>query len=349
MKKMTLMDKLAKKTFESGAIQKSWQVHMQAFGPILEPAFAEDYQSRTHLCAALNYISNRDLEKALKKLQPLQGKCVNDADRVAWLFFMGLIFDMAGLEDAMIDCYQEAAEIGHGFYLPYLKLAKSAHNHGAFAPAEKSYLKAIACLREGNLTEQTELVLASAYINYASCLTMMHRFADAETAIEQSVTLIPVFPGRSATTAVLYAAMGKWERADADLLILRGEAPQLHEHTEQMVNGIRSGEHPHFFPKPLGDEAMAAFWSWFLANEEALAQALEAQKYEELFAELQEQLKALFPFMERDPDVALRLMGDCYEVVFADYYMVALREGYEQLIAARPDGLQRFTEFVIEH
>ena len=37
MKKETLADKLARKSFESKKIQESWQVHFQAFGPILKP------------------------------------------------------------------------------------------------------------------------------------------------------------------------------------------------------------------------------------------------------------------------------------------------------------------------
>ena len=52
MNKQTIVDKLAKKSFEGAAVQKSWQAHMQAFGPILEPAFAENYQARIDLTSA---------------------------------------------------------------------------------------------------------------------------------------------------------------------------------------------------------------------------------------------------------------------------------------------------------
>ena len=65
MGKLSLAEKLAKKSFESDAIQKSWQVHLQMFGPILEPAFAGSYQARVHLTAALNHISTRDLKAGL--------------------------------------------------------------------------------------------------------------------------------------------------------------------------------------------------------------------------------------------------------------------------------------------
>ena len=61
MKKLSFADKLARKSFESAKFQQSWQVHYQAFGPILEPAFVENYQAKIHLTAALNFISNRNL------------------------------------------------------------------------------------------------------------------------------------------------------------------------------------------------------------------------------------------------------------------------------------------------
>ena len=63
-----LADKLAKKSFMSEAVQKSWKVHMDMFGPILEPAFKEDYQSKVHLGAALNLISRKDVKKGFERL-----------------------------------------------------------------------------------------------------------------------------------------------------------------------------------------------------------------------------------------------------------------------------------------
>ena len=56
----TIADKLAEKTFHSATFQKSWNVHMQAFGPILQPAFENNYQAKVHLCAALSFMSNRN-------------------------------------------------------------------------------------------------------------------------------------------------------------------------------------------------------------------------------------------------------------------------------------------------
>lgn len=71
MRKETLADKMARKSFESSKIQQSWQIHLQAFRPILEPAFADSYQAKIHLTAALNHISNHNLAKGMSKLKEL--------------------------------------------------------------------------------------------------------------------------------------------------------------------------------------------------------------------------------------------------------------------------------------
>ena len=91
MKKETLAEKFARKSFESAGIQKSWQVHMQAFGPILEPAFRENFQARIHLTNALNHISTRDIRTGLKKLRLVEKFCETDADKAAWLFLHGTL------------------------------------------------------------------------------------------------------------------------------------------------------------------------------------------------------------------------------------------------------------------
>ncbi len=349
MKKLTLADKIAKKTFESAAIQKSWQGHMQAFGPILAPAFVDDYQTKTHLCAALNFISNRDLEKGLKKLQPLQEKCETDADRAAWLFFMGLIFEMAGITDAMVDCYRQAGQFGHRFYLPYLKVAKAAHMDAAFDVAAENYELGIDCLREGEQNDRTRVMLGSACSNYASVLVMMRRFEDAHAMLSASKDYMPVLPGRSGTQAVLYAAEGNWEIADAAMAALEKESPELYAETKKVVDATREGTHPQFFVREISEEGLKGFWDWFGESEAAIAECLAKDSYGDAFAMVQPKLRELFPFMERELDMAFQPAEEGINVILADYYAAALRDGYEKLIVAKPDTLVNPWIFVIEH
>ena len=44
-------------------LRQSWEIHRQAFGPILEPAFIENQQVRILLINALNHISRRDMKR----------------------------------------------------------------------------------------------------------------------------------------------------------------------------------------------------------------------------------------------------------------------------------------------
>lgn len=244
-----ITEQIAEKSFKSASIQKSWMIHMNAFQPILEPAFVESYAARVHLTAALNYISRRDSKNGLKKLRILEKMCVNDADKAAWLFFMGLCFEMIGEEEQTMAYYQQAGEFQHQFYLPYLKVAKSAHNDGMFDVAEEHYWKAIHCFDEKELDHGSKVILASAYTNLASCLTMMHRYEEAEQMIVLSEKTLAKQPGREATKAIIYAALKKEEQVATALLALEEEYPSMVSEIKKMTNEILAGTHPQFTSK----------------------------------------------------------------------------------------------------
>ena len=61
--------------FESAefALRQSWEVHRQAFGPILEPAFQENPQVRILLINALNHISRREVKRGMELLKEMDG------------------------------------------------------------------------------------------------------------------------------------------------------------------------------------------------------------------------------------------------------------------------------------
>ncbi len=68
--------------FESAefALRQSWEVHRQAFGPILEPAFTENPQVRILLINALNHISRREVKRGMELLKELHPHCIYDED-----------------------------------------------------------------------------------------------------------------------------------------------------------------------------------------------------------------------------------------------------------------------------
>ncbi len=194
MREQSFLGKMAKAAFEKDAVFQSWEVHRQAFGPILEPAFVENYPARIHLTAALNRYKDGDIKGGMKKLQQVEKLCETDADWAALLFCVGLGAELSGNKEIMLLQYQRAGALGHNFYLPYLKCAKEFLEGSLFEAAEKAFLRAIECLKQTEMNDQNKVILASAYTNYGSCLTMMHRFEEAEQAFDTSIELLAVQP-----------------------------------------------------------------------------------------------------------------------------------------------------------
>lgn len=349
MKKETMAEKLARKSFESNAVQKSWQIHLQAFGAILEPSFADNYQARIHLTTALNYISNRDVKAGLKKLQSIEKDCVANADKAAWLFCMGLAMEVANMKEEMISFYQSAGKYGHSFYLPYLKVAKAAHTDAVFDVAEENYLQAVQCLKAEQLNEQKKMILGSVYTNYASCLTMMHRYEDAEEALRNSREILPELFGRTSAEAILEAAKGNEEKARALLERMKEREFALYDTTNKMVSEILENKHPHFAPVALSEGWTGKFWDWFISNEMKFLEKLEAEDYEAVFQAVQQKLKEMFPFMERNLEFAIEPRENFCQITFADFYMVSLQYAYRALIETLPTLLTTHWSFDIAH
>ncbi len=226
-------------------LRHSWEIHRQAFGPILEPAFVENPQVRILVINALNHISRREVSKGMEILKEIAPHCIYDEDKAAWAFFVGLCFEMGGAKAQMIQWYQRAAEYHHRFYLPYLKLAKAYHSNAQFEKAKEHYETAIACLEQMPEADQDEVVLGSAYTNLTSCLTMLFLYPAAEAAWK-AAQKYPLQAGASASAAILYAAMGNEEKTSQYVERLKQEAPALAARTQTMAQQILQGVHPHF-------------------------------------------------------------------------------------------------------
>lgn len=230
------------------SLRHSWEVHRQAFGPILEPAFVENPQVRIYLAAALNHISRREIKRGMEILKEIKEYCIYDEDKAAWTFFVGLCFEMGGAREQMLQWYADAGQYGHRFYLPYLKLAKAAHSAAQFEEAKLYYETAIECLLEMSENDKDEIILGSAYTNLTSCLTMLHQYEAAEAAWK-ATQQYPAQPGAAATGAILYAAMKNVEMVALYLEQLKKGFPAWVAQTQEMTQQILNGTHPHFAEK----------------------------------------------------------------------------------------------------
>ncbi|MBE5867680.1 MAG: hypothetical protein E7293_01770 [Lachnospiraceae bacterium] len=349
MARETIADKIAKKTFNSPDFQKSWAVHMQAFGPILEPAFAENYQARVHLTAALNLISRRDFNGGLKKLQSLQEKCINNNDKAALLLFMGLAFEMGGQQRQMVECYTHANEYGHRFYMPYLKMAKFYMSGHMYDSAEENFRSAIDCFTATGLDDHDRLILGSAYTNLATCLTMMHRYEKAETAIATSATLYPDAPGRFATEALLYAIKGDVSRVEECLSVLKHHAPDAYDSVKESTDNVLARKDPLFYPVPLDGERITGFWTWFGSYVLELNAKLDREEYETALAPVAEKLLETFPFFEEAPYIALGKNEVGYVLELRDMYAIAVENAYKKLMEACPEETKSSWQFSLLH
>ena len=349
MKKETFADKMARKAFDKADIKKSWEAHLSAFGPILEPAFANNLQARIHLTAALNHISSRNLPQALLKLKALQKAVDNDADKAALLFTLGLYSEMAGSREQMVAYYTYANQCGHRFYLPYLKVAKFYLECRMCREAEENFGKAIECFQAVALSDADRIVLGSAYTNLAACLTMQHRYDEAWTALENSEKIYPDAPGRAAAEAVLYALRGDAAQVEACLEVLKPQGEEYCDAVRKNTDAILARTDPMFFEVSVDGEKMDAFWKWFAGYREQMKKLLDREKYDEGLTPVAKQLLETFPFLEKIPNVGLGKNDKGYVVELKDYYAVAIAAAYEKLVAVCPEEIRDGWQFVITH
>ncbi len=229
---MEYSDKLAEN------FQKSWDTHMESFGPILGPAFQFNFEARLHLTAALNNLNRKQIKNCFIKLNLIKDMCKTDEDCAAWFFFMGLAFELSGMKDEMLRYYRECIKYEPAFSLPYLMIAKCAHAEADLEYAEINYKKAIDFLENEDLPTQTDFVRASIYTNYFSCLTSLGKYNEAEYALKKSEEILPEFTERLHYAAILYAYMGNEEKLSEYLSKLKNANTNLYEATIQLIDKL---------------------------------------------------------------------------------------------------------------
>lgn len=351
-KPAALAEMIARKAFSAPQFQQSWQAHVQAFGPILLPAYADCYTAKVHLTNILNKISRGDVDGAKAVMETLTRSCGCDTpeEKALLCFLEGLCCEVTGNRMGMFSKYDRAGDYGHRFYLLHLKNGKFALESGELDIALAEYTKALPLLRELPEGPARAKLLGSALTNTASCLTYMHRYADAEAALAEARATGPV--SRIETVeAVLYAATGKETEMEACLAALTGD-PE-YDHICALVRSILEGRDPHFTVQPVDENAVSSFWHWFAENEESLL-ALYNQQDEELPEEFILQLDAhmepCFPFEHAPLEIAGHKEADPPELsIFTDGYHRSLKEGCGVLFAACPADIAARWEFTVEH
>lgn len=337
---------MAKKAFESAAFQKSWQVHARAFSPLLNTAFEHSYVARVHLTDALNHMSRKELAPALAKLKGLQEACRTDADHAAWFFFVGYCCEMIGRHYDMCSFYRRANAYNHGYYLPYLKVAKAAYDDKMYQIAAGQYAIA-AELLEKRKEKEFAPALAAAYLGCAACHIMMHNMQEADSFLQRSEETAPDLPGRSAIAAIFHALRQETEKANEMLEKARQEG-KVSPETEVLVADILKGTHPHFFARPVNEKRIPLFWKWMEEQREIIGKMIEDHREEEVFRMISPQILSLFPVGMEEADFGVSMDEHGLNVIFCHGFSCTQEKGYEALLAACPEELEECCTFTIE-
>ena len=332
-------------------VARSWKTHINAFGPILEPAFTEDIPTRIQLTAALNHIGSFNPNRGIEILCELEDRCICDADRCAWNFCMALGYEYSRKQELTVKYYYQCCQYSPDFYLPFLKVAKSAHTNQNFALARDYYRLTIKSISNARLRKDknAKLAEASAASNLASCYTMMHDLPMAAMMLDYSSNILKELPGRNGTYAMLYAAMGDKENTEIYMIALKSEDEWMYNQMHQTVYEVLDGTHPHFHVTEPIKSYIDSFWEVFTQNESSFREQLDHENSENICNTISDILTNAFPCMKKRLRIRASNTGDGYLVELTDYYTATLMEGYKKLIADMPAELKKHWTFQIVH
>lgn len=342
-----MFSNIAKKTFESKKIQDSWKVHVQTFGSILEKAFKEDYKTRIDVCAALNLISNRKLQEGYNKVNKLYDACKCDDDYALFYFMMGLCFELANQQSEMASAYMKCCEYEPSFYMPYIKTAKYTQQINEYDLAANFYEKGINILTQQEQNEQNKVLIASTFVNYASCLTMMHQYELAQELMNKSKQMKPVMMARCVSEATLNAALGKKAEYEACLKQVQVEVPQIYEHVKKESDAIINGKNPHFNEIDPKQEDINAFWEWFKNHHEELYLSYMTKDERKYPVELIKKLNEVMPYLDKPIEYNVDFKDDKVMIILYDGYNRSKTHGLIQLFNSVPKDLKANFNFEV--
>ena len=341
MKELSLEEKQAREKFDTPRIQQAWENQVQGFGPILEPAFTECCEARLLLLDALEQLRAQELDDGIKKLKGVEHFCTTDADFAAWLFFCGLACDMKGDENGMMHFYAESEKRGHHFFLPHLKMAVAFMKRKDYDSAEASFRKSLEAQEPDDL--RTQMIYCSTMVNHARCLLGMRRYEDALAVLDKVWDFAPGFNGLCASRVLIYAAMGDEENCKRYLRDLNILDPKGAERTEPAAKAILEGKDPHYTVGTIDEAAIAAFWTWFAAEEESL----RSLDHKALHLALSQHIRPIFPELPEKFACGFQLepQETGSKLTFRTFYHATLTEGCSRLLAACPADLKATWSF----
>lgn len=307
------------------------------FLPILTPAFQKDRYAQLLTLFALDRMERQRLSSARRLLNRLEPLCQkgSDAEQALWLVLGGLYCMQRDDHIAMAEAFDAAAAFNHNYHLPYLLSADfHALNSKLYDTALENYDRAINCIYQfPPLDDEKRLVVAQAQAGMALCLTMMHRYDEAQDALRKAESFSDCEEYLHAR-ALLSAVHGDAEDAAQALAAFKELNPSLHEQAAKHVQLILDGTHIHFNVRPVREELVSGFWQWFCNQEPAFLRLLEEGKADECGNQLAEHIDTLVPDEEDMMTAAIEVQDGKPTIVLRACYS----RSYAAMIAAFTDA-----------
>lgn len=279
--------------------RERWQMHASIMLPVLRGAFPGDLAARLLVLKAMDDMKANRMPEAKEKLQRLllmAEASPNAPDKALAQVLTGVFYLQCGDTANMARCMRQAERHGHRFHLPHMLLAaRYVYETGSYERACQELDKAIDCVYSfPPLDENKRRGIAVMQAIMALAQAMMHRMEEAERLLAKAA------PAEDSeeyvhALATLRALQGQGEEAQAALGALEKLSPQRFRDFGEGIRMMLDGTHPHFTAKTPDQEAIAAYWAWFVQEEQEMRRLLIKEGPRTCFAHQQAAFQPLVP------------------------------------------------------
>lgn len=344
-------DELKKQALDSDNYKKWRKEHTKVFGKLFSDAFSESEEAQICFTAALISISQRQFDKAMPKLDMLEGMIANECDEAAIYYFKGLNHEMLGNSELMEEYYEKLGCLSSvpRFVLafhPYYRTAKFAQRDSECSKSMYYYRKALDFYRDVELDAHTASVASHIIYDIATLCLYMHEYDQCEHFLEFSYKYDKSKNAqRDYVKAILLALQGKKEDCDN---ILNGLNLFLRENCQAMTEAIFNGTDLHYCAVVQERKQYKAFWTSFLNDANEFSQAAFDGNVAETEKNISLMLTRVFGFMKRQLECRIETVGETVVVKCKNYRVKTLIAEHKELFAMMPKELSGFAFFSVE-
>lgn len=344
-------DELKKQALDSDNYKKWRKEHTKVFGKLFADAFSESEEAQICFTAALISISQRQFDKAMPKLDMLEGMILNERDEAAIYYFKGLNHEMLGNSELMEEYYEELKELSSipKFVLslhPYYRTAKFAQRDSECSKSMYYYRKALDFYRDVELDAHTASVASHIIYDIATLCLYMHEYDQCEHFLEFSYKYDKSKNAqRDYVKAILLALQGK--RAECEKLV-SGLNLFLKGNCQAMTEAIFNGTDLHYCVVPQDRSQYGAFRRSFENDADDFRAMASDGRYSELERSISAMLTRAFGFMKRQLECRVEAVGETVVVKCKNYRVKTLIAEHKELFAMMPKELSGFAFLLVE-